>query len=156
MQWPALGDRDNLRPGKVGVAFQSASLVPFLTVAENAALPLSLLGESRDAMGEAAAALERFGLAALADRLPEEISGGQAQRVALARAIATRPRLVAVDEPTGQLDRATARSTIQLLLDWATATGAALLVTTHDLEVGQALETIWPIDHGRVKQAGGA
>ena len=91
--WPALGRREDLRPGKIAIAFQTPSLVPFLTVAENVAFPLFVLGSAGEAYQAATASLAIFGLEELVDKLPGELSGGQAQRVALARAMASRPRL---------------------------------------------------------------
>jgi predicted ABC-type transport system involved in lysophospholipase L1 biosynthesis ATPase subunit len=93
--WPAIGDRGALRPGPLAMVFQGPSLLPPLTVVENVALPLTL-GGSTSAQGRrlAMTALDRLGLGDLADKLPEEISGGRAQRVAVARALAGEPRLI--------------------------------------------------------------
>src|SRR5437868_6475425 len=107
VEWPGLGGGDDLRPRHIGVAFQTPSLIPALSVLENVELPLLILDRASEARGAALAALTRLGLAGLAERLPEEISGGQAQRVALARALVAGPALLLADEPTGQLDQAT-------------------------------------------------
>jgi putative ABC transport system ATP-binding protein/lipoprotein-releasing system ATP-binding protein len=149
VEWPAIGPRAALRPGPVAVVFQGPSLLPPLTVEENVALPLVLDGE-RDAAAreQARAALERLGLDELRDKLPEEISGGQAQRVAVARALAGRPRLVLADEPTGQLDRASADAVIGVLLAAAEHADAALVVCTHDLAVADRLSERWTMDSG--------
>jgi len=150
VQWPTLGPRDDLRPGKISIAFQAQSLVPFLSVVENVALPLFLLGNASLATSNAMAELGRFNLTDLAEKLPDELSGGQAQRVALARAMASRPALLLADEPTGQLDQATARATIATLVAWAGATETALVVATHDAAVAQAFGDVWHMDHGRL------
>ena len=152
--WPALGARDDLRPGKVSIAFQTPSLVPFLSAVENVAFPLFLLGKASMARITAMAELERFGLQDLADKLPDELSGGQAQRVALARAMASDPRLLLADEPTGQLDQATAHATIATLVAWAKAGDGALVVATHDADVARSFDEVWRMDHGRLILAG--
>ena len=149
VQWPALGPPDDLRPGKISIAFQAQSLVPFLSVVENVALPLFLLGKASLAISDAMAELDRFNLADLAEKLPDELSGGQAQRVALARAMAPHPALLLADEPTGQLDRATAHATIATLIAWAETTESALVVATHDAAVAHAFGEVWHMDHGR-------
>ena len=154
VSWPAIGDRTALRPGPVAVVFQSPSLLPPLTVLENAALPLILDGvPEADARGLAATALERLELEELADRLPEEISGGQAQRVAAARALAGRPRLLLADEPTGQLDRVSGARVVTALLAAARETGAALVVATHDPGVAERLAQRWEMHSGRLTTA---
>jgi ABC-type lipoprotein export system ATPase subunit len=149
--WPAIGDRAALRPGPVAVVFQGPSLLAPLTVGENVALPLVLSGASdRDARTAARAALARLGLDALADKLPEEISGGQAQRVAVARALAGEPRVVLADEPTGQLDGASATAVVDVLLSAAAHAGAALVVATHDPLVADRLGERWAMREGRL------
>ncbi len=86
----------------------------------------------------------------LANKLPEELSGGQAQRVAVARVLAQRPALVLADEPTGQLDRATGQRLIEVLLTTAKQIGAALVVTTHDPAVAERLDQRWFMHEGRL------
>ncbi|GAA0658824.1 ATP-binding cassette domain-containing protein [Kitasatospora atroaurantiaca] len=153
--WPGLGGagRDALA-GQVGVVFQGPSLIPALDVTENAGLPLVLAG-----VPEAQAhrrALEALGLvdaADLADKLPEELSGGQAQRVAIARVLALGPRLVLADEPTGQLDRATGQHIVDVLLATVSEVGAALVLTTHDPAIAQRLDERWTMHEGRLLAA---
>jgi ABC-type lipoprotein export system ATPase subunit len=147
--WPALGDRATLRPGPVAVVLQGRSLLPPLNVSENVALPLILGGASADEAGErASAALTRLSLQALGPKLPEELSGGQAQRVAIARAIAQEPRLLLADEPTGQLDRVTAAAVVDLLIEVADETGAALVVGTHEQELAKSFDESWTMSDG--------
>jgi len=147
--WPALGPRAGLRPGKIVDVFQGPSLLLPLSVLENIRLPLILQGQlDRDATEAAETALSVFGLGHLRDKLPEEISGGQAQRVAIARALAVRPALLLADEPTGQLDSATAVEVLGTLLDGVAKLGAAIVVSTHDPRVAERLETIWSMRDG--------
>ncbi len=149
--WPALGQRADLRPGPVALILQGPSLLPPLDVTENVALPLILGGlDADEASGRARRALARLELSELATKLPEELSGGQAQRVAIARALAQQPRLLLADEPTGQLDHATAAHVIEVLLDAAHESGAALVVSTHDPEVAQRLDERWRVADGHL------
>ncbi|MGW7486330.1 ABC transporter ATP-binding protein [Streptomyces sp. NPDC054786] len=137
----------------IGVVFQGPSLLPPLTAAENVALPLQIDGVPEDeADGRARAALASLELEALAQRLPDELSAGQAQRVAVARVLARRPRLVLADEPTGQLDRETGRQVLSVLLGAAARLRAAVLVTTHDPRIARELEVRWYMTDGRLIQ----
>ena len=149
VSWPALGEQAQLRPLKIGFVFQMPSLLPPLTAVENIELPLLLAGEDENAARMAALeALERLELESLADKLPEELSGGQAQRVAMARTLATRPRLILADEPTGQLDHATARHLLDVLIAALDGTGIALVVATHDPLVAERMKRVWRMQHG--------
>jgi ABC-type lipoprotein export system ATPase subunit len=155
LSWPAIGEHHALRPGPVAVVFQGPSLLAPLTVEENVALPLILDGASdRVAHATARAALELLGLLELRDKLPEEISGGQAQRVAVARALAGDPRLILADEPTGQLDRANGAAVIDVLLAAAEHAGAALVVATHDMAVAERLPVRWEMHSGHLSAVG--
>jgi ABC-type lipoprotein export system ATPase subunit len=149
ISWPALGTRATLRPSKVGLVFQMPSLLPALSVVENVELPL-LLGDLAPHLARAAAyeALARLGLASIADKLPEELSGGQIQRVAVARALAPRPVLILADEPTGQLDRPTGQHLFDALLSALQDTPAALIVATHDAALAARMDTLWRMHHG--------
>jgi ABC-type lipoprotein export system ATPase subunit len=153
VDWPAIGSIDHLRPGPIAVVFQGPSLMFPLDVVENVALPLLLQGvERRSARSEAMAALERLGLASLASKLPEELSGGQAQRVAVARVLAGHPQLILADEPTGQLDHANAALVVDALVATATGLGAALIVNTHDRAVADRLDVRWSMNGGRLTE----
>jgi ABC-type lipoprotein export system ATPase subunit len=149
--WPAIGTRAQLRPGPIGVVFQSPSLMPPLTVLENVSLPLLLVGLERDDAGRhARQALGALDLEELADKLPEELSGGQAQRVAIARILASRPQLILADEPTGQLDHLTGAHVIDALVAVATTANAGLVVNTHDPTVAERFPTQWNMADGRL------
>jgi ABC-type lipoprotein export system ATPase subunit len=153
--WPALGDRAVLRPGPIALVLQGPSLLPPLDVTENVALPLVLGGVGeREATERAREALERFDLTGLGNKLPEELSGGQAQRVAIARALAQQPRLLLADEPTGQLDHTTGAAVIDVLLEAAAALEAALVISTHDPAIGARLARRWTVNDGRVTVPG--
>jgi len=155
ISWPSIGDRDALRPGPVAIAFQGPSPLPPLTVIENVALPAVLAGGSSDEANTGALdLLEAFGTEELADRLPEELSGGQSQRVGLARAFAGSPRLVLADEPTGQQDHAGGERVIEVALDRARRAGAALVVATHDPTVADRLGARWSMLDGTLRREG--
>jgi lipoprotein-releasing system ATP-binding protein len=150
IRWPMLRDPEALRPGKVAVVFQSPSLMPALSVVENVELPLILGSAPGDTHRVAMDALARVGLAELAEKLPEELSGGQAQRVAMARAMAARPRLFLADEPTGQLDQSTGKALIDCLLEWLAGSRTALVIATHDPAVAGRMADVWRMDHGHL------
>jgi predicted ABC-type transport system involved in lysophospholipase L1 biosynthesis ATPase subunit len=149
VEWPLLAPGSTLRPTYVSIAFQGPSLMAPLSLLENVSLPLLLAGSGeREATEHATAMLDRFGLLELADRLPEELSGGQSQRGGVARALVGRPRLIVADEPTGQSDQASGARVIDVLLEVAAAAGSALLVATHDRRVAGRMDRQWTIrDH---------
>jgi ABC-type lipoprotein export system ATPase subunit len=151
VEWPGLGGpATTRRAGTVGFVFQGPSLLPDLDVVENVALPLVLAGQpDRDALARAHAVLTDLGLDDLANSLPEEISGGQAQRVAVARALIGDPQVILADEPTGQLDHASAGIVIGLLTARALALGAGLIVSTHDPLIADRLDIRWDMIDGR-------
>jgi putative ABC transport system ATP-binding protein/lipoprotein-releasing system ATP-binding protein len=150
IRWPLLGEANSLRPGKVAVVFQAPSLMPPLNVIENIELPLVLAGSNGDIRAAAMEALDQVGLADLAKKLPEELSGGQAQRVAMARAMAQRPQLFLADEPTGQLDQVTGAALIDRLLAWLAGWRTALVLATHDPAVAARMSQVWQMNHGRL------
>lgn len=152
LAWPALGARETLRPGKIGFVFQTQSLLAPMTVVENVEIPL-LLGQvsAEKAHATALDMLERIELESLAEKLPEELSGGQAQRVAMARALVCGPKLILADEPTGQLDHPTAQHLFDVLLAALEDTDTALLVATHDMTVAERMHTVWRMQHGTLE-----
>jgi ABC-type lipoprotein export system ATPase subunit len=149
VSWPALGPAASLRPGLVTNIFQGPSLLPPFTVVQNVALPLILLGLGHgEAEARAVEALTLFGVERLHDKLPEEISGGQAQRVSIARAVVVRPKLILADEPTGQLDTATARIVLDVLLDQVIAGDSAIVLATHDPALAERCQSTWSMVDG--------
>jgi ABC-type lipoprotein export system ATPase subunit len=152
IRWPALGPRGDLRPDKIAIVFQGPSLLFPLSVIENVMFPILLQGLSeQQANALALTALVRFGVADLRDKLPEEISAGQAQRAAIARAVASRPALLLADEPTGQLDSTTAGEVLTALLNAVETLGAAAVIATHDPLVASRLDVVWQMNDGYLK-----
>ena len=143
--------RTLLRRERIGFVFQFFNLIPTLTVAENVALPLQLLGRSsRIAHEQADRLLEETGLAGTGERYPETLSGGEQQRAAIARALVHEPALLLADEPTGNLDEDTARRIIDLLTGLVRRKGATLLLVTHSQAVARSADRILSLHHGQV------
>ncbi len=139
-----------LRRRRIGYVFQDFNLLSGLTAAENVAMPLELDGKSRGAARAAAmAALERLGLAALADRFPEELSGGERQRTAIARAVVGERRLLLADEPTGALDSANGEAVLRLLRQ-ACRHGVAGVLVTHDAKLAAWADRVVYLRDGRI------
>ena len=127
--------RADFRHEYLGFVFQQHHLLPYLTTRENVELPLAVASlSSREKRSRAADALARVGLEGKEHRLPSELSGGEQSRVAIARAIVNRPPLVLADEPTGNLDSATAASVMEALSELHAA-GRTVFLVTHDDEV---------------------
>ncbi len=123
------------RAHRIGFVFQAFHLLPHLDAARNVAVPLLLKGAAPGAALERAAAmLARVGLASRANAWPRELSGGEQQRVALARALVHAPPLVLADEPTGNLDPATAAQALALIATTVESSGAALVLVTHSVQ----------------------
>ena len=128
--------RAALRRQSLGFVFQAFHVLPHLTVAENVELPLRLLGRPDAARVESL--LQAVGLGGLGGRLPAQLSGGQLQRVAIARAVVHAPRLILADEPTGNLDPATAERVLGVLRQQVRGSGAACLLVTHSAAAAAA------------------
>jgi putative ABC transport system ATP-binding protein len=144
--------RSRLRGETFGFVFQQFNLLPRRTAEENVAAPLLYAG-SREFFGRTRAAramLDRVGLGARADQVPERLSGGEQQRVAIARALVRRPRVVLADEPTGALDVETGAAVMALLAEVTAESGAALITITHDLSVAALAGRRFRLDHGRL------
>ncbi len=142
--------RAELRLTHVGVVLQSINLLADLTATQNIELPLRLAGVSRrQSRLRATTLLEAFGLSELVHRRPEDMSGGQQQRVAVARALANHPTVLLADEPTGALDRASAREVLDVMRA-AHEGGQTLIVVTHDHRVASYADRVVTLDDGRI------
>jgi putative ABC transport system ATP-binding protein len=130
--------RAALRRGTVGIVFQQFNLIPSLNVAANLSFHARLSGSEDKLWTEHL--VHYLGLGSLLDRFPEQLSGGQQQRVAIGRTLAARPALVLADEPTGNLDEATADVVMNLLLELVQESGAGLLMVTHSLRLAKRLD----------------
>ncbi|MGE4533149.1 ABC transporter ATP-binding protein [Halomonas sp.] len=131
-------ERARLRRESLGLVFQQFHLVPSLSVLDNLRLQARLAGREDSAWS--AELIARLGLSGLEGRYPEQLSGGQQQRLAIGRALAPRPALLLADEPTGNLDEATAGEVLALLLSLMEETGCALLMVTHSPRIAATLD----------------
>ena len=147
--------RRRWRSRSIGFVFQAYHLMPEFSVLENVLMAARAAGHGAGAWRERAAdLLGRLGLSAQVRRLPATLSGGERQRVAVARAILLRPRIVLADEPTGNLDPATAMQVLDELLVLARASGSAVLLVTHDDAVSQRADRTVRLVAGRIDPAG--
>jgi putative ABC transport system ATP-binding protein len=137
------------RRDHVGYVFQSFHLLPTLTAQENVAVPLELAGLP-DAAAQAAERLAEVGLAERAHHYPAQLSGGEQQRVAVARAVARRPDLLLADEPTGNLDSATGKQLIDLLVGLNRRLGCTLVLVTHDPDLAAHADRVVTLRDGRI------
>jgi putative ABC transport system ATP-binding protein len=140
-----------LRRHTIGFVFQSFQLLENLTARENVMLPVELLGRS-DASARAAELLAAVGLSERGHHYPSQLSGGEQQRVALARAFAPRPALLLADEPTGNLDGATGRVVLDLLVGLRAEEGATLVLVTHDVAVAALADRRIHLRDGRIER----
>lgn len=142
MDLATLDDRQRaaLRRDHIGFVFQAFHVLPHLDVAQNVSLPLMLQGRNDPARVQAM--LQAVGLDGLGARLPQQLSGGQLQRVAIARALVHRPRLLLADEPTGNLDPATAGKVMQALIAQTREHGASLVLVTHSTAAAQQADRV--------------
>jgi putative ABC transport system ATP-binding protein len=143
--------RARVRNAHVGFVFQNFQLVPTLTALENVLVPVELRGEGGPAAeAEAQSLLGRVGLGARTDHYPIQLSGGEQQRVALARAFMNRPKILFCDEPTGNLDGATAQAMVELIFGLNHERGTTLVLVTHDPELARKCGRILRFKSGAV------
>jgi putative ABC transport system ATP-binding protein len=139
------------RRNNIGFIFQQYNLLPALTAAENAAIPLVAAGiPLARATGAAAAILERIGLSAHLGKLPNQLSGGQQQRIAIARALVHAPRLIVCDEPTAALDAEAGQTVLEILKAAALGPDRAVIVVTHDTRIYRFADRIASMEDGRI------
>ena len=140
----------SLRRQKLGFIFQSFGLLPLLSAQENVELPLRIAGVQRARPARAREVLELVGLERRAHHRPYELSGGEQQRVAIARALVTEPTLVLADEPTGELDSATATAVFTLIRDICRERGVTIITCTHDRLVMEMASRVEELEDGRL------
>lgn len=152
----AMGERSlaRWRNRHIGFIFQSFNLIPVLTARENVELPLKLTSLARARRRDMAmTALKLVGLEDRVDHFPRQLSGGQEQRVAIARAIVTDPDIILADEPTGNLDTASAREVLSLLQKLNRDFGKTIVMVTHDPHSAAAASRVIHLDKGRFVEA---
>ena len=138
------------RRGQIGIVLQSFHLLPTMTALENVAVPLELNGANGSAFDTAKEELTAVGLGHRLTHYPAQLSGGEQQRVAIARAVAPGPKIIFADEPTGNLDGKTGSAIIDLLFARQKASGATLIIITHDPSLAERCGRILEMHDGRI------
>ncbi len=143
------------RLSSIGFIFQQYNLLPTLTAAQNAAIPLIAAGmKRREAFDRARALLEKLNIGKQSDKYPKAMSGGQQQRVAIARALIHQPRLIVCDEPTAALDAQSGRRVMDLLREVGLAAERAVIIVTHDNRIFDLADRILAMEDGRITSDG--
>lgn len=148
----AQGERTTVRREKIGFIYQFHHLLPDFNALENVVLPQLIKGTTQKAAElRAEELLGRLGLAERLHHKPSKLSGGEQQRVAVARALANRPLLVLADEPTGNLDEATADRVFDQFVSLVRDHGSAALVATHNERLAQKMDRVWRLHEGQIE-----
>lgn len=142
-------EMEKLRRTQVGFIFQDYQLLPELTVRENIILPL-ILNQSPVDNNWCSTILERLEIKDIANKYPQEISGGQQQRVAIGRAMVHRPPYIFADEPTGNLDKKTRESVLNLLVEARSLYDPMVLLVTHDLDIARSADIVLYLEDGKL------
>jgi putative ABC transport system ATP-binding protein len=143
------------RLATIGFIFQQYNLIPTLTAAENAAIPLIADGVKRsEAIAQGRVLLEKLNIGNQADKFPRQLSGGQQQRVAIARALVHQPKLIVCDEPTAALDARSGRRVMDLLREVALSEDRAVIIVTHDNRIFDLADRILQMEDGRITHDG--
>lgn len=141
----------DFRNRQVGFIFQDFNLISYLSVLDNASLPLRMMGTKKsETTIKCRGLLEKLGLGELADRFPHQLSGGQKQRVAIARALAIEPAIILADEPTANLDEANSSTVLDLIGNIEVGSDKALMIVTHNHDVAKRFDRIIYLSDGKI------